>query len=174
MRRVALFVLAGLSSGLLHAVDFDGDYETKAWSEIEVQLPSSPVSASLLQFKVGAVVDKRFFVDMNAVSVGSDGVVRYSLVVLADGGGRNVSYEGMRCLTGERRFYAFGRADGTWSKARGNQWVRILGDSNNHHVELFSSYFCPSGAATMPTLEDVRAALLRGGSPGLRPSYSGH
>lgn len=77
------------------------------------------------KFRVGAISDTKFFVDAQSLSYGTDGVLRFTLEVVSPSGAKNVSYEGMRCATGERRFYAFGRADGTWSKARGNQWVKI-------------------------------------------------
>ena len=52
-----------LSSGLLRADKFDNEYEEKAWAEIAVQLPAFPKEADLLEFKVGSVVNTRFFID---------------------------------------------------------------------------------------------------------------
>lgn len=117
----------------------------------------------MIQFKVGAVADTTFFIDSESISYGTDGVIRYTLEVVSPTGAKNVSYEGMRCETGERRFYAFGRSDKTWSKARGNQWARVSGTSNNHHVELFSNYFCPPGSPTVQSAEEARRVLRSGG-----------
>ena len=69
----------------------------------------------------------------------------------------------MTSRPGERRFYAFGRADGTWSKARGNQWIKISGTSNNHHVELFSNYFCPPGSPAVSSVDEAQGVLRHGG-----------
>jgi hypothetical protein len=83
-------------------------------------------------------------------------------VVISSSGARNISFEGMRCVTGERRAYAFGRDDRTWSKARSNKWLRIQGGSNSHHVALFYDYFCAIGQSTVMTPEDA-IRILRGG-----------
>lgn len=149
--------------------DFDEDYEAKKWEEIEVQLPAAPRQQDLVAFYVSAATDNRFFVDQASISVGGDGVVRYTLVVLTAGGVKNVSFEGMRCETRERRLYAFGRADGTWSRSRNNQWERVREAVNNrHHAALFQEYFCPDGMMVR-NVEEARELLRRGGySPAVR------
>lgn len=165
-RSVAACCMAILSSPLL--ADFEEDYDSKRWQEVEVQLPAPPRQDRLLPFYVSAVAENRFYVDGSSLSVGSDGVVRYVLVILTPQGGRNVSYEGMRCETRERRIYASGRADGSWSKSRNNDWVRIADQSvNRHHAALYLEYFCPIGIAVR-TPEEARDALLRGGHPDVR------
>lgn len=169
VKRFCALALAGVVfSPSLPAVEFDNEYDEKPWEEIEVQLPAYPVTGSMIRFQVGAVEGSTFLIDSESLSVGADGVIRYTLEVVSSSGARNVSYEGMRCATAERRFYAFGRGDKTWSKARGNQWVRIRGTSNNHHVELFSNYFCPPGAPAVTSKEDALGALQRGGQRSAR------
>ncbi|HRE17379.1 MAG TPA: CNP1-like family protein [Rhodocyclaceae bacterium] len=125
---------------------FEEDYELKNWREIEVQLPAAPLAENLVPFYVSAGTDHKFYIDVASLSVGSDGVVRYTLVIVTSGGAKNISFEGMRCRTRERRVYAFGRSDGTWSKSRSNQWdmVRQM-DVNRHHAALFLDHFCPGG-----------------------------
>jgi hypothetical protein len=145
------------------AAVFGNDDEEKQWTEIEVQLPDYPQKENLIPFRVGAIDDTQYLIDGTTLSVGSDGVLRYTLVVISSAGAENVSYEGMRCATAERRFYAFGRSDKTWSKARSNPWVKIQGSSNNHHVELYSNYFCTVGAASITSADDARRVLRSGG-----------
>lgn len=143
--------------------DFEEDYEAKKWEEIEVQLPAPPRQENLVPFYVSAAADNRFFVDLISISVGSDGVVRYTLVVVSPSGVRNVSFEGMRCDTWERRLYAFGRADGAWSKSRNNRWERVREATNNrHHAALFQGYFCPDGIIVR-SAEQATGLLRRGG-----------
>lgn len=152
----------------LLAAEFDNEYDEKPWSEVEVQIPSFPEPGNMVPFTVGAVADSTFLIDSESLSFGADGVIRYTLEVVSPFGAKNVSYEGMRCKTAERRFYAFGRADRTWSKARGNQWVRISGTSNNHHVELFSNYFCPPGSPAVGSADEARQVLQSGGQHSVR------
>jgi hypothetical protein len=145
--------------------DFEEDYESKGWKELEVQLPDAPKQESLLPFYVSAATNNRFFVDGATLSVGSDGVVRYVLLVLSPEGGRNTTFEGMRCESRERRIYASGRSDGAWSRARKNEWVRIQDlPSKQHHAVLFLEYFCPFGILVRDAAE-ARKALVQGIHP---------
>jgi len=157
---VLSFVLVSSQSW---AFDFDKELEEKPWAEIEVQLPAFPEKENLIPFKVGSVSDTKYLVDSKSISIGLDGVVRYTLVVVSAEGAQTISYEGMRCATVERRFYAFGRSDKTWSKPRSNQWIRIQGSSNNPHVELFANNFCDNKMVSVTSAEDARRMLRNGG-----------
>lgn len=163
--RSVLLLLALVSPVSLVFADSDEDYESKGWKELEVPFPNAPKQENLLPFYVSAATDNKFFVDGTTLSVGSDGVVRYVLLVLSPQGGRNVTFEGMRCETRERRIYASGRRDGTWSKARINEWARIQDvPSNRHHAALFLEYFCPLGIMVHDVAE-ARKALVQGFQP---------
>lgn len=159
-------VFFGLLAPLAWAqADFDEEYESKRWQEIEVQLPAPPKAETLQSFFVSAASDHTFMVDLSSLTVGTDGVVRYVLVVQARDGGRNVTFEGIRCESRERRIYASGRLDGSWSKARNNEWQRIQNQyANRHHAALFSEYFCPGGAIVKDTSE-AREAVKKGLHP---------
>ncbi|SDI20780.1 CNP1-like family protein [Propionivibrio dicarboxylicus] len=127
-------------------------------------MPAYPKQGSLIAFPVGIRTDITFLIDGETLSVGKDGVIRYVLVIVSAQGARNVSFEGMRCQTGERRLYATGRSDGTWSMARSDQWVKVRGSRSSHHVELFLNYFCTIGAPAIVTPEAARRVLLKGGA----------
>jgi hypothetical protein len=105
--------------------------------------------------------------------VGKDGVVRYTLVVKTAGGATNVSREGLHCDTLEYRFYATGRSDGTWIKARSENWLPVDNHSpNRYHAALSRDYFCPSGVPLVDADEGRRALRLgrnprAGGSGGV-------
>lgn len=145
--------------------DDDDDFQNEAWQENDYQLPAAPKKDSLLPFYVSAASENRFFIDGATLSVGSDGVVRYVLVVLAPEGGRNVTFEGMRCETHEHRLYASGRLDGSWSKARNSEWGRIQEVyANRQHAALFLEYFCPNGII-VGSADEARRALRQGGHP---------
>jgi len=139
------------------------DPDEKAWAEAEVQLPAFPEKENYIPFAVGAVKDRQFFIDSKSLSVGSDDVIRFALVIVSVAGAQNISFEGLRCGAGERRYYASGRADKTWSKARSDRWIKIKGTSNDHHVELYSTYFCPNSALALRSADDARRALRHGG-----------
>ncbi|MBU1395734.1 MAG: CNP1-like family protein [Gammaproteobacteria bacterium] len=126
---------------------FDFEFESdKPWVELSAQLPPYPRPENLVEFNVSSATRNRHFVDTASISVGEDKVVRYSVVIEAAGGAKNVSFEGMRCATGERRLYAYGHPDGTWSKARNAGWEGIRFRSLlSYHKALFEDHFCPDG-----------------------------
>ena len=94
-----------------------GDEEPAAFNELETKLPPPPKSENLVKFQPSAANVNQFFIDSSSITIGSDGVVRYTMVVTSPSGAQNVSYEGIRCETTEQKAYAFGRRDGTWAPA---------------------------------------------------------
>ena len=87
---------------------------------------------------------RSFFVDAKSLAVGTDGVVRYAVVITVSAGARNVNYEGIRCDTYEWRQYAGlnSEHDG-WDRTVENDWRRIEnGELNAYHSALYQDYFC--------------------------------
>lgn len=167
IQRIVSWSLAGIFglSFAATAADFDEESDVKKWQEIAVLMPAAPRKESLIPFYVSAATENLFFIDGATLSVGEDGVVRYVLIVQAAGGARNISYEGMRCLTRERRIYASGRLDGTWSKSRNNEWEKVRdAAANRQYAELFLEYFCPGGTIAR-SADEVRSALKVGLHP---------
>lgn len=125
--------------------DLDREYEAdKPWVEVAAQLPAAPRDADLLEFSVSAVAPHRYYVDPASISVGADRVVRYTVVIRAAGGARNVFFEGLRCETAERRLYAVGQPDGSWTRARDPDWRPIgLTSGREYRKALYEDIFCP-------------------------------
>lgn len=144
-------------------MDFDHEFDQdKPWVEVAAQLPPYPKPDNLIPFNVSSATRNKFFVDAESISVGADKVVRYTVVVEAAGGARNVSYEGMRCETGERRLYAYGHPDGTWSRARNAGWEDIKFRSLlSYRKALYEDHFCPDGINVRNAKEAVER-LRRG------------
>lgn len=119
------------------------DGTTQAWQEAPIQLPAIPSDVDLLPFADSAASTHRFAVDAKSLTLGQDGVVRYTLVGVSPSGARNISYEGIRCQTYERKIYASGRSDGSWSAARNGRWSPIRGlGMNRQQASLAQDYFC--------------------------------
>lgn len=131
------------------------------WKEAEFRLPAFPSGADLIPLDVRSSTSTRFFIDARSLSLAEDGVIRYTLVVRGAGGAENVSFEGIRCATAERRLYALGRA-GEWVPARSDAW-RLIEDNafNRQHAVLAKEYFCPPGAAR-PSLPEILDLLRKG------------
>lgn len=144
--------------------DADFDADRKPWKELEARIPSYPASGDLVPFEAGGASPHRFYVDARSLSVGEDGVVRYTLVIKATGGATNVTFEGIRCELRQQKYYAVGRADGNWVRARNPQWRRIASqDVNRHHSVLYAEFFCAGKYPRESVREVLR--LLRNSPP---------
>lgn len=167
LRPAPALVLIALSVPVTAAAQwrlFESDFDDgeKAWKEIEAKLPPYPKAENLIPFEAGAASAHKFFIDAPSISIGEDGVVRYTLFIKSAGGAANVSFEGMRCETREQKYYAIGRSDGTWSRARGPQWRRIESkEINRHHGVLYVDFFC-SGKTPVKSPQDAINALKYG------------
>jgi hypothetical protein len=175
MKRVRWYVLLGWAALALpaHAVNlglenwgrFESDFEeeTVVWSEMQAHLPAYPKAAQLAEFAIDGRAGYRFALDQASLSVGADGVTRYTVVIDSPAGARTVNFEATRCTTGERKIYAFGRADGTWSKNRAARWDPIKARVNSDYGRvLFYEYLCAGGEGTA-SVEQIRARLRSGG-----------
>lgn len=127
------------------AVNFEETFDDaeKPGKEIEVRLPAAPKPENLALFDVSATATQTFAVDLKSITVGADEVIRYILISTSSAGFNNVSYEGIRCASFEKKSYAFGRPDGTWSRSRKDKWERIVRNAANRpHAVLAQAYFC--------------------------------
>jgi hypothetical protein len=137
----------------------DVDQNSATWQEAALQLPAIPKPENLIAVKLDASTRNTLLIDTASLALGEDGVVRYSAMVRSPTGAENVSFEGLRCETGERKLYAFGRTSGkdvgTWAPNRYAKWQPIQARlAGGYHRELFFHYFC-----TVNTRRDVATLL---------------
>ena len=141
--------------------DYKYDREILPWSEMQGELPAYPVESNLIPLNVGASTPHQYFIDAASVSTGNDGVVRYTMVIKTAGGAVNVSFEGIRCESYEQKFYAIGRSDRSWVRARNPQWREIsTRQSGIQHATLYEEFFCK--IRTAEPAERIVRALRRG------------
>lgn len=165
----APLLAAGLVAALAacgHVVEEQSDWEREHEARLRpgegsVALPPYPRDQQLIEFSVAAASEFRFFIDSASLSVEKD-IVRYVLVARSAAGVDNVSFEGMRCTSGEVRIYAIGR-DGAWTGKPG-PWRAIEPRSlQRWHNALYREYFCPLRVPLASAREGVDA-LRRGGA----------
>lgn len=149
-------VLAACTGG--RTALFEGEAKPE-WKEAALELPPMPVEKDLIPFQVSPGASAAFYVDGRSLKLGNDGIVRYTLLVRAAGGAENLSYEGMRCETAERKLYAIGRGGSEWVLPRNAEWQRISDNSlNRQHAVLAKEFFCLPGAV-LPTRDEILGAL---------------
>ncbi len=125
--------------------EFKETFDTeKPWVEQLAQLPPYPDLNNLIPLIVQTSTDYQHTVDPESISIGDDGVVRLTLVSRSSAGAMNISYEGIRCETNERKLYAIGRNDKTWSKPRVSEWQSLDFVKQFYaHRELSKNLLCP-------------------------------
>lgn len=114
------------------------------WKEGMVSsLPALPVNGNLLPFDLVQRSAMTYMIDSKSVSVGADGVVRYTVVIDSPSGTRNIRYEGMHCASYRWRLYSGANSEGTaWDNAS-TDWARIEDSAlNGYHGTLYNDYFC--------------------------------
>jgi hypothetical protein len=150
----------------LFGTDVDKELEEREWKEGTIKLPGFPKPADLLEFDVGPATSFRFYIDRKSLTVGQDGVIRYTLVARSPLGAENVSYEGMRCRPGVHRVYAYGQRDGSW-RERPSEWKELdIHKSQRVHMALRRDFFCPHDKSIHDAAEGLDA-LRRGLHPKL-------
>lgn len=137
--------------------EFDFDNE-KPWQELQAKIPAYPKLDDAIEFFVSAGTDNKFYIDPSSIEVGEDGVVRYTLIVRSAAGAMNVSYEGIRCSSHEKKTYAFGSGKGEWSRNKYSRWSPIkYEDRNRQHHMLYDDFFCPGFIIVKDTREAIFA-----------------
>lgn len=158
-------VLLSAAADAVPGVRDNDDPDAPKWEEASFQLPAFPLEANLREFYVSATTPHKYYIDISTLSVGKDGVIRYTLVVRTSGGATNITHEGIHCETREYKIYATGQRDGNWVPARRSEWRAIENKpTNRYHAALSRDYFCPVGNAIV-TADEGREALRLGKHP---------
>jgi hypothetical protein len=115
----------------------------EAWREQSFELPDYPAEGRLIEIEVpSGSFPYHVLVDSGSLERGSDGVVRYSVVVRSHAGAENVSFEGMLCRDRSFRRYAYG-SNNTWKPIGGSEWEPIKpGGMGHYRFVLYRDYLC--------------------------------
>ncbi|WP_297324238.1 CNP1-like family protein [Nitrosomonas sp.] len=158
-----IILLALICTSLLTACagkqPFKDEFESdKPWIEQLTQLPAYPDVKNLLAFDAGSATSNQYLVDTTSIKIGEDGVIRFTLVIKSSAAAMNVSYEGIRCATGERKLYALGRDNKTWIQPRASEWQKLDFVRQFYaQRELAKNIFCPHRQIVSNTEEAIQA-----------------
>ena len=127
------------------------------WKEAEVPLPPYPRDQDLIRFEPTGQTTNRFYVDGSSLTVGTDKVIRFALVIRSPEGAKTVTYSGVNCRPGEWKDYAFGRDGQRWEPDTDPQWHPIEDKRiNNYQHTLAAQYFCTFGLFTGGPMGDAK------------------
>lgn len=159
MRRLLIILCILTITGCAGKEIFKDEFDSeKTWVELEAQLPKYPKRENFLAFDSGPASSNKYYVDSKSIQVGEDGVIRFSLIVESSAGAMNVSFEGIRCITRERKRYALGHNDGTWVESHVDDWQFMENSSQFYpQRELATYYFCPIRNIVGSPQEAIRA-----------------
>jgi len=146
-----------------------GPSEDEKAVEPEVSLPAYPRDENLIAFHVRAADQNQYFVDAASLAVAPDGMVLVAVLVRSPQGATTLRFEGLRCASGQRKVYAIGGPERTWTKPRTVEWAPIgSGASGLHERILAREYLCPNGTGIRTVAEGLQA-LRRGGHDSVGP-----
>lgn len=132
--------------------------EGAPWSEIAGGLPPWPRDEDLVELRLDASTPFRYFIDGRNLAVGSDEVIRYTLVAESRDGARNVSFEGIRCTPeGAYKVYAYGN-EGAFTPQQ-SDWKQVpQRRPDDYHSLLHGHFLCvPRKFEPRPRKDMLRA-----------------
>lgn len=148
---------------------YRSDWEPE-WKEAEAVLPPLPRAADLVPLDAhNGAPGYDYQVDRTSVKRGSDGVMRYTVVVRSATGAVNTFLEGMRCLTGEVRTYAYASGDAAEFRRLDDDWGPVAARGSRGYQDfLYSAIMCDRHGYAWPEERVVDALTSQYTAGGVR------
>jgi CNP1-like family len=137
--------------------------ERAEWVELPVTTGPAFSSDKLLPLDMPPGLAIRFGVDPQTITVDSDGVVRYVVVMRNMSGSETALYEGIRCETREVKSYARHGSSGDWVLLREPKWRAFTDPGPSTHAPVFARQAVCKDGHFLPQKEIIEA--LRKGMP---------
>ena len=109
-----------------------------------IDLPPFPRARDLLPIRGDAAgSDYNYYIDVNSVSLTTDEVLHYTIVIQSPRGASNIVYEGIRCATQEIKVFAYGTRDGRFTRMPDPQWIYVHTQGPlGYRTALVERYVC--------------------------------
>ncbi len=104
------------------------------WKESEAGPPPSFDKGQLIAIEMPRYFSSRVAIDPATLSVSTDGVVRYVVVISNASGSINALHEGIRCATDEVKTYARYAPNGRWTLSADPAWQSMTGPLPSKHA----------------------------------------
>jgi hypothetical protein len=112
--------------------------------DLALPLPAWPQDTDLIELTLdGSATPFRYFIDSKQLVIDKNAVVRYVIVIESRSGGRNLSYEGIRCSAkGQAKTFAYG-VNNQFIAAPDPNWQPLSQlSSAQYQTELWRFHFC--------------------------------
>jgi len=134
------------------------------WVELPVAAPPTFSRDKLISISMPADFSMAVGVDPNTITVGTDGVVRYVVVMTNRSGGFNAFFEGIHCITHEVKTYAYHTSSSDWVFLNQPAWHDLNDTMPSHHAMAFArDGACQFGGP--PTRDEILDVLKNGPRP---------
>lgn len=126
-----------------------------------VELPMPPIPSfskdKLITIDMPAYVSLKIGVDPASIQVGSDGIVRYVVVMQNTTGAVNAAYEALRCVNNEVKTYARLTSSGQWSVLESPVWRHVTDNMPSRHAQAISRQGACSSRLALSQEETIKA-----------------
>lgn len=129
--------------------------EDPDWQESVAPAPPAFEKSRLIRFDVSLGQAMVFGVDPATITLSKDGVVRYVVVAMAEGGSMNAMYEAIRCATGEFKTYARRTADSDWLSVQDPAWKPMQESMPSRHAYRLARQGVCTGRAAASSVADM-------------------
>ena len=130
---------------------------------VEGPVPAAPAFSRnrLLAVDMPQRLSMSIGLDPDSIAVGTDGVVRYVVVMTSQSGNFNALYEGIRCTTREVKTYARTDSKGAWILNSKPVWLDLGANMPSQHAKAIARQgACQDGGA--PEREEILRAIRNG------------
>lgn len=134
------------------------------WTEENAAPPPAYAQDGLIPIEMPYYVSLKIGIDPATLTVGSDGVVRYVVVMRNATGSTNAAYEGILCTTGQVKTYARAGTNGTWVAIKQPEWRDLTDNLPSRHAYAISKQGA-CDARSSSNRERTLLALKRGRQP---------
>ena len=161
LKALACLSLASASAWAQVPANTGNGLDNPDWKEEPVAPPPAFSKDALIALDMPNYVSLKVGVDPATIVVGTDGVVRYVIVMKNTTGSVNAVYEGIRCASDEVKTYARWTSSGTWSMTSNPQWKAVNDNMPSRHAQAFARQGgCQNRLAT--TKAEILQALKTG------------
>jgi hypothetical protein len=109
-----------------------------------------------------------YFIDQTSVAMGSDEVLRYTVVLESKTGARNIFYEGIHCASSEYRTYAYATQTGGFKPMASKAWRKLKATGPYDYRRLLAErYVCDQNGWALDE-EQVRKRITQNDSARIR------
>jgi hypothetical protein len=109
-------------------------------------IPDYPDIKKALPIEIDTASENfNYFIDPDALSIGVDELIRFTIIIKSSSGARNVFHETMRCDTREYKTLAYGTSDNTFYRLVSPQWKPVpakTASGLDYRKDLLDNYFC--------------------------------